>query len=118
MATPLLRDKSHTAVLIMDYQNDIVSGMAANHPQLLDQAAAVLGGARLAGLPMKVLRVLTTLTSYKRREIERTKYANGYRALGSFFALDPARARSAQDRAYGSGIRQGEEDAKSAAHGA
>ena len=48
MATPLLRDKSHTAVLIMDYQNDIVSGMAANHPQLLDRAAAVLSGARLA----------------------------------------------------------------------
>ena len=52
MATPLLRDKSHTAVLIMDYQNDIVSGMAANHPQLLDRAAAVLSGARLAGLPV------------------------------------------------------------------
>src|SRR5437867_8983006 len=52
MATPLLRDKSHTAVLIMDYQNDIVSGMAAHHPALLDRAAAVLSGARLAGLPV------------------------------------------------------------------
>src|SRR6266536_6155386 len=51
MATPVLRDKSHTAVLIMDYQNDIVSGMAA-HPALLDRAAAVLSGARLAGLPV------------------------------------------------------------------
>ena len=35
MATPVLRDKSHTAVLIMDYQHDIVSGMAAHHPGLL-----------------------------------------------------------------------------------
>jgi nicotinamidase-related amidase len=52
MATPLLRDKSHTAVLIMDYQNDIVRGMAAHHPALLDRAAAVLSGARLAGLPV------------------------------------------------------------------
>ena len=49
MAIPILRDKSHTAVLIMDYQNDIVRGMAANHPALLDRAAAVLSGARLAG---------------------------------------------------------------------
>jgi nicotinamidase-related amidase len=52
MATPCLRDKSHTAVLIMDYQNDIVSGMATHHPQLLDRTAAVLSGARLAGLPV------------------------------------------------------------------
>ena len=52
MATPLLHDKSHTAVLIMDYQNDIVSGMVAHHPALLDRAAAVLSGARLAGLPV------------------------------------------------------------------
>ena len=50
MAIPVLRDKSHTAVLIMDYQNDIVRGVAANHPALLDRAAAVLSGARLAGL--------------------------------------------------------------------
>src|SRR5439155_9355662 len=52
MATPVLRDKSHTAVLIMDYQNDIVTGMVAHHPALLDRAAAVLSGARLAGLPV------------------------------------------------------------------
>src|SRR5438067_1545074 len=48
METPFLRDKSHTAVLIMDYQNDIVTGMAAHHPEILDRAAAVPGGARLA----------------------------------------------------------------------
>jgi nicotinamidase-related amidase len=52
MTTPVLRDKSHTAVLIMDYQNDIVSGMVAHHPQLLGRATAVLSGARLAGLPV------------------------------------------------------------------
>jgi len=52
METPFLRDKSHTAVLIMDYQNDIVTGMAAHHPEILDRAAAVPGGARLAALPI------------------------------------------------------------------
>jgi nicotinamidase-related amidase len=45
-------DTEHTAVLIMDYQNDIVSGVAAQYPQLLEKAAAVLGGARRAGLPV------------------------------------------------------------------
>jgi len=45
-------DRDHTAVLIMDYQHDIVQSVAAHHPQLLDRAAAVLSGARLAGVPV------------------------------------------------------------------
>jgi nicotinamidase-related amidase len=52
MAMPLTIDRDHTAVLIMDYQNDIVNGVASSQPQLLDRAAAVLSGARLAGLPV------------------------------------------------------------------
>jgi nicotinamidase-related amidase len=46
-------DKSRTAVLIMDYQNDIV-GMLPEKEQgpLLDRAAAVLKGARRAGMPV------------------------------------------------------------------
>jgi nicotinamidase-related amidase len=45
-------DRDHTAVLIMDYQNDIVHTIAAHQPQLLERAAAVLSGARLAGVPV------------------------------------------------------------------
>ena len=45
-------DRDHTAVLIMDYQQDIVSSVAAHQPQLLERAAAVLSGARLAGVPV------------------------------------------------------------------
>lgn len=45
-------DRDHTAVLIMDYQNDIVNSIAARQPQLLERAAAVLSGARLAGVPV------------------------------------------------------------------
>src|SRR5436190_12517089 len=52
MATPWTIDRDHTAVLLMDYQNDIVNGVAASQPQLLDRAAAVLSGARLAGVPV------------------------------------------------------------------
>ena len=52
MTIPVLGDTSHTAVLIMDYQNDIVSGLTVHHPALLDRAAAVLSGARLAGIPV------------------------------------------------------------------
>jgi len=45
-------DRDHTAVLIMDYQQDIVASVAARQPQLLERAAAVLSGARLAGVPV------------------------------------------------------------------
>jgi len=52
MADALVLDRAHTAVLIMDYQNDIVAGVAANYPQLLDKAAGVLAAARQASLPV------------------------------------------------------------------
>jgi nicotinamidase-related amidase len=80
MATLLLRDTSHTAVLIMDYQNDIVSGMAANHPQLLDRAAAVLSGARLAGLP--VIYVIVCFRPGYPEISERNPFFRGLKAAG------------------------------------
>jgi nicotinamidase-related amidase len=52
MSEPMHIDTQHTAVLIMDYQNDIVSGVTARYPHLMDRAAAVLAGARRAGLPV------------------------------------------------------------------
>ena len=52
MATPWTIDRDYTAVLMMDYQQDIVHGVASSHPQLLERAAAVLSGARLAGVPV------------------------------------------------------------------
>ena len=52
MAETLTIDRGQTAVLIMDYQNDIVSGVEASYPHLLDRAAAVLKGARGAGVPV------------------------------------------------------------------
>jgi len=52
MATPWTIDRDHTAVLVMDYQHDIVHGVASSQPQLLERAAAVLSGARLAGVPV------------------------------------------------------------------
>jgi len=45
-------DCDHTAVLIMDYQQDIVNSVTAHQSQLLERAAAVLSGARLAGVPV------------------------------------------------------------------
>jgi nicotinamidase-related amidase len=43
--------KSRTAVLIMDFQNDIVKN-ATDPAAVLKAAAAVLGGARAAGVPV------------------------------------------------------------------
>ena len=42
-------DRDHTAVLIMDYQQDIVPSVAAHQPLLLERAAAVLSGPRFGG---------------------------------------------------------------------
>ncbi len=52
MAEALTIDRGQTAVLIMDYQNDIVGSVAASYPHLLDRAAEVLRGARRAGVPV------------------------------------------------------------------
>jgi nicotinamidase-related amidase len=52
MTTPTPVDRQHTALLIMDYQNAVVSGIAEKRPDLLEKAAAVLVAARAANLPV------------------------------------------------------------------
>ena len=52
MAEALTIDHAQTAVLIMDYQNDIVSNVEASSPGLLDRAASVLSTARRVGVPV------------------------------------------------------------------
>jgi nicotinamidase-related amidase len=52
MTTTLTLDRKHTAFLIMDYQNTIVSGVVEKYPDLLDKTAAVLAAARAADMPI------------------------------------------------------------------
>lgn len=51
--TELLIDRAHTAVLVMDYQNDIVNMMPEKtRSPLLDKASEAVKAARQAGLPI------------------------------------------------------------------
>ncbi|MDQ2713981.1 MAG: cysteine hydrolase [Chloroflexota bacterium] len=52
MTDTLTLDRKHTALLVMDYQNGIVSRIVENYPDLLDRTAAVLAAARAADLPI------------------------------------------------------------------
>lgn len=52
MTTELHIDLNHTAVLVMDYQNEIVDLFPTAQDGLLDRAAAVLRGARDVGIPV------------------------------------------------------------------
>lgn len=52
MAVSLTLDPSHSALLIMDYQNDILGRLGAAAQGLLDRATTVLTSARAAGLPI------------------------------------------------------------------
>lgn len=52
MAETLTLDKRHTAMLIMDYQNDIVSRIAGDSSGLLARASAALAAARSAHIPV------------------------------------------------------------------
>lgn len=47
-----LRDVQHTAVLLMDYQNEIFDRTTEQHPGLGERAARVLHAARAAGVPV------------------------------------------------------------------
>ena len=73
-------DINHTAVLIMDYQNDIVSGVTDAYPQLLDNAAAVLRGARQAGIP--VIYVVVRFRPGYPEVSARNKIFSGLKAAG------------------------------------
>jgi nicotinamidase-related amidase len=52
LASTLTLDRQHTALLIMDYQSSIVSGVAEKDADLLNRTAAVLAAARAANLPI------------------------------------------------------------------
>ncbi|MDQ2904281.1 MAG: isochorismatase family cysteine hydrolase [Ktedonobacteraceae bacterium] len=52
MTDALTLDRKHTALLVMDYQNGIVSRVIENYPDLLHKTAAVLAAARAADLPI------------------------------------------------------------------
>lgn len=52
MANTLNLDRQHTALLIMDFQNNMVSSVTETHPDLLDKTVAVLAAARAADLPI------------------------------------------------------------------
>ncbi len=52
MTTTLTLDRKHTALMIMDFQNAIVSSAVEKHPDLLDKTAAVLAAARAADMPI------------------------------------------------------------------
>ena len=52
MATPLTLDRQHSALLVMDYQNDILARTGEAAQALLDRAASVIAAARAAGLPI------------------------------------------------------------------
>ena len=52
MPTPLDIDRHHTAVIIMDYQNETLVRVGTGQDELLERAASVLSAARQAGIPV------------------------------------------------------------------
>ena len=80
MPDTLTLDRLHTAVLVMDYQNDIVSGVTASYPHLLDRAEAVVAGARQAGLP--VIYVVVRFRPGYPEVHARNKIFSGLKAAG------------------------------------
>src|SRR5215469_14886320 len=51
-ASALALDPRHAALLVMDYQNDIVATVESHYLGLLDRAAYVLNAARTARIPV------------------------------------------------------------------
>lgn len=49
---PLTLDSAHTALLIMDYQNRVVSSVVQDPPGIVERAAQVLQAARQASIPV------------------------------------------------------------------
>ncbi len=52
MTQPVTLDPNHTALLIMDYQNRVVSSVVSDPPGVTHRAAQVLQTARRAGIPI------------------------------------------------------------------
>lgn len=80
MAEALTINRGQTAVLIMDYQNDIVSNVEASYPHLLERAEAVLSGARRAGVP--VIYVVVRFRPGHPEVSARNKLFSGMKASG------------------------------------
>lgn len=57
MSEPLKINKSRSALLVMDYENDIIAKFVKNPAELLDRAANLISGAREAGIPVIYLVV-------------------------------------------------------------
>ncbi len=52
MSEPLKINKGHSALLVMDYENDIIARFAKNPAELLDRTANLIRGSREAGIPV------------------------------------------------------------------
>lgn len=87
MANPLTLDRQQTALLIMDYQQGIVSSVAERHPQLLDKAAAVLAAARAAHLP--VIYIVVQFREGYPEVSPRNRAFGSLRAAGRLLAGSP-----------------------------
>ena len=83
MTTQLNIDRSHTAVLIMDYQNEIIdflAGLTSGQAELLDRAASVLAAARHARLT--VIHVVVQFRDGYPEISPRNKLLSGFKATG------------------------------------
>ena len=80
MAEASTINRAQTAVLIMDYQHDIVSNVEASSPGLLDRAASVLSAARRAGVP--VIYVVVRFRPGHPKVSARNKIFSGMKAAG------------------------------------
>ena len=52
MTTPFTLDRQHSALVIMDYQQEILARLGDGMPDLLERATSVLDAARAANLPI------------------------------------------------------------------
>ena len=90
MTAPITVDRQHTALLIMDYQNAVVSGVAEKHPDLLDSTAAVLAAARAAHLP--VIYIVVQFREGYPEISPRNRTFSALRAAGRLLAGSPEAA--------------------------
>ncbi len=82
MAELLSIDRSHSAVLIMDYQAAVVEGFATDHEALVKRAAEVLAHARRAGL--KVIYIVVNFRPGYPEVSPRNANFNAVRQSGRF----------------------------------
>lgn len=86
-ATPLTLDREHTALLVMDFQADIVSRVAETHPHLLERTAAVLAAARADDIP--VIYIVVRFREGYPEVNPRNRSFSAIRASGQLLAGSP-----------------------------